>query len=305
MQSGIESANTGRTRANLRIRDEYLDQVLRGEQFLLFDGAMGTMLQRRGLVAGEQSEMLCLSDPDAITAIHRAYVEAGSQAVTTNTFGANREKLGEAATVDEVFAAAIACARDAGARYVAADLGPTGELLDPLGDLTFEEAYELFAEQAQAAEAHGADLIIIETMAALDEIEAAVRAAQDNSSLPVFATMTFAANGHTFLGTTPVEAARALGELGVEALGINCSLGPTELGPFVLEMLAEASCPVIVQANAGLPKMVGGEVTYPVAPDEYTAAVRPMVEAGARIIGGCCGTDPSYIEALASLIESV
>lgn len=280
-----------------------LANVLAGWEYLVFDGAMGTMLQRNGLAAGELPELLCLTDPQAITAIHRAYVEAGSQAVTTNTFGANRMKLGDAAKVDEIFEAAVRCARESDALYVAADIGPTGELMSPMGDLAFEEAYDLFAEQARAAEAAGADLVIIETMADVLEMAAAVMAVQDSCALPVFATMTFTASGRTFLGTAPVTAALVLATLGVDALGVNCSAGPADLQPVVREMLEVAPCPVIVQANAGLPEVVDGVTTYSLPPADYAAVVLPMMEAGATVLGGCCGTDPDYIREVAKLVE--
>lgn len=281
-----------------------LKRVLSGEEFLVFDGAFGTMLQQRGLlVAGELPELLCLSNPQAVVDIHRAYVEAGSQVATTNTFGANAVKLDGAAEVGEVFAAAVKCARDSGARYVAADVGPTGELMSPMGDLTFSEAYDLFAEQGRAAQAAGADFVIVETMADLLEAATAVIALQDSCSLPVFASMTFTASGRTFLGTAPREAALALNMLGVDALGVNCSAGPADLQPVVAEMLEVASCPVIVQANAGLPEVVDGKTTYAMTPDEYAAAVLPMIEAGAGIVGGCCGTTPDCIREVVLLLE--
>ena len=280
-----------------------LKDVLAGESFLLFDGAMGTMLQRRGLAAGELPEKLCFSDPEGITAIHRAYVEAGSQVVTTNTFGANSRKLEDAAEVEKAFAAAVNCARESGAQYVAADIGPLGDLIFPMGDLEFSEAYELFAEQARAIAKTDADLVIIETMADVLEMAAAVLAVKDECSLPVFATMTFTASGRTFLGTAPRDAALALAALGVDALGVNCSAGPADLQSVVSEMLEVAPCPVIVQANAGLPEVVNGETTYTLAPEDYAKAVLPMIEAGATIVGGCCGTDPDYIGAVAELLR--
>ena len=285
--------------------DAYLQDVLDGAAFALFDGAMGTMLVREGLQGGELPELLCLSDPDRITAVHRAYVEAGSKFVTTNTFGANRLKLGDAASVDDVFAAAVRCARDAGAAHVAADMGPTGELIFPMGELTFTEAYELFAEQARAAEAAGADVIIVETMADVLEAAAAVIAAKLNCSLPVFASMTFTASGRTFLGTEPRTAALALSVLGADVLGVNCSAGPSDLQPVVGAMLEVASCPVLVQANAGLPQVVDGQTIYTLAPADYAEAVRPMIDAGASVVGGCCGTDPDYIRELACVIAGL
>ena len=278
----------------LRVKDDYLARVLAGEEFLVFDGAMGTQLQERGLAAGELPELLCLTNPEEITDVHAAYVAAGADVVTTNTFGANRDKLGGSATVEQIFDAAVACARKSGARYVAADIGPTGQLLAPMGTLPFDDAYELFAEQARAATAAGADFFIIETMADLAETKAALLAVKENSDLPVFVTMTFAEDGRTFLGTTPEVAAVTLSSLGANAVGINCSLGPKDLVPLVERMLPWAKCPVMVQANAGLPRVEDGVTLFDVHPPEYCEAVAAMVDAGVTIIGGCCGTSPEY-----------
>lgn len=279
----------------LRVTDDHLARVLAGEDFLVFDGAMGTQLQARGLAAGELPELLCLTNPAEITDIHAAYVAAGADVATTNTFGANAEKLGDAATVEEVFEAAVSCARASGVRYVAADIGPTGQLLEPMGTLPFDDAYELFARQVRAATAAGADLFIIETMADLAEAKAAVLAARENSDLPVFCTMTFDEDGRTFLGTTPEVAALTLSSLGVDVVGINCSLGPASLAPLVEAMLPWASCPVMVQANAGLPRAEDGVTVYDVHPAEYCEAVAGMLDAGVTVVGGCCGTTPDYI----------
>lgn len=275
-----------------------LENALAGQGRLVFDGAMGTMLQQSGLQPGQSPDSLCLSEPELITSIHRAYVEAGSQVVTTNTFGASSGKLAGAASVRDVYAAAVACARQSGAQYVAADIGPLGDLMYPMGDLEFSQAYELFAEQAVAAADAGADLVIIETMADVLEAVAAVMAVKGSCGLPVFATMTFTAQGRTFMGTSPRAAALTLASLGVDALGVNCSAGPADLQPVVLEMLDVSPVPVIVQANAGLPQTVDGRTVYTLAPEEYADAVMPMVEAGAAIVGGCCGTNPDYIRAL-------
>ncbi|WP_350454781.1 homocysteine S-methyltransferase family protein [Slackia heliotrinireducens] len=292
-----------RNRDQVRTKDEYLAAVLRGEAYLVFDGAMGTMLQASGMEAGELPELLCLTDPAGVTAIHRQYVEAGSQAITTNTFGANARKLGDAATVEDVFAAAVACARESGARYVAGDIGPTGGLLEPLGTMSFDEAYDLFAQEVRAADAAGADLLVIETMADLLEMKAAVLAAKENSDLPIFATMTFGEDGRTFLGTSPRIAALTLDALGVNVLGVNCSLGPSDLQPIVSAMLETATCPVMAQANAGLPSVVDGHTVYSIMPDEYANAVQAMVDEGVSVIGGCCGTNPDYIRQLAAMVE--
>ena len=278
-----------------RVRDEHLARVLAGEDFLLFDGAMGTQLQARGLAAGEIPELLCLTNPQEITEIHAAYVAAGSEVVTTNTFGANRTKLAGHATVDEIFTAAIGCARASCARYVAADIGPTGALLQPMGTLSFDDAYELFAEQVRAADAAGADLFIIETMADLAEAKAALLAAKENSDLPIFVTMTFDEDGRTFLGTTPEVAAATLSALGADVVGINCSLGPADVAPLVKRMMPWASCPVMAQANAGLPHVHDGQTLYSIKPDEYCEAVKGMLDFGVTVIGGCCGTSPDFI----------
>ena len=282
--------------------DDTLAAALAGDGFLLFDGAMGTQLQERGLAAGELPELLCLTDPEKIAEVHAAYVAAGADVVTTNTFGANAAKLGDAASVEEVFSAAVACARAAHPRYVAADIGPTGQLLEPMGTLAFDDAYELFARQVRAADAAGADLFVIETMADLAEAKAALLAVRENSDLPVFVTMTFQEDGRTFLGTTPEVAAVTLSALGADAVGINCSLGPRDVAPLVERMLPWASCPVMAQANAGLPRVEGGETRYDVGPEEYAEAVAGMLDAGVTIVGGCCGTTPAHIAAERALL---
>ena len=292
-----------RAQRELRIKDEHLARVLAGEDFLLFDGAMGTQLQARGLAAGDIPELLCLSNPAEITEIHAAYVAAGSEVVTTNTFGANATKLGDAATVEEIFAAAIGCARASGARYVAADIGPTGALLQPMGTLSFDDAYQLFAQQVEAADAAGADLFIIETMADLAEAKAALLAAKEHSDLPVFVTMTFGEDGRTFLGTTPEVAAVTLSALGADVLGINCSLGPADVAPLIDRMLPWASCPVMAQANAGLPHVHEGHTFYTIEPEEYAVAVAGMLDAGVTVVGGCCGTSPAFIEQERALLR--
>ena len=280
-----------------------LARALKGESHLLFDGGMGTMLQEAGLAAGETPELWCLTHPDEVRAIHRAYVEAGSDVITTNTFGANRLKLDGKATVDEVFSAAVACARAAGARYVAGDIGPTGALLRPLGTLSFDDAYELFAEEARAAAAAGADLFIIETMTDLLEAKAALLACRENTNLPIIATMTFGEDGRTFLGTSPELAAVTLDALGADAVGINCSLGPGELLGLAKRMLAVTEKPLLVQANAGLPHVEGERTVYDIGPESYAESVRALVDAGVGIIGGCCGTTPSYIRLLDEVIK--
>lgn len=284
-------------------RPDLLDAALGGERFLLLDGAMGTQLQARGLAAGELPELLCLSHPEVVTDVHAAYVAAGADVVTTNTFGANAAKLGDAASVEEVFSAAVACARAAAPRYVAADLGPTGQLLAPMGPLPFDDAYELFARQVRAAAAAGADLFVIETMSDLAEAKAALLAVRENSDLPAIVTMTFEEDGRTFLGTTPEVASLTLSSLGAAAVGINCSLGPAEVAPLVARMAPWARCPLAVQANAGLPHVEGDATVYDIGPERYAADVAPMLDFGVTILGGCCGTTPDHIAALRALLS--
>ena len=284
-------------------RPDLLDAALGGERFLLLDGAMGTQLQARGLAAGELPELLCLSHPEVVTDVHAAYVAAGADVVTTNTFGANAAKLGDAASVEEVFSAAVACARAAAPHYVAADLGPTGQLLAPMGPLPFDDAYELFARQVRAAAAAGADLFVIETMSDLAEAKAALLAVRENSDLPAIVTMTFEEDGRTFLGTTPEVASLTLSSLGAAAVGINCSLGPAEVAPLVARMAPWARCPLAVQANAGLPHVEGDATVYDIGPERYAADVAPMLDSGVTILGGCCGTTPDHIAALRALLS--
>ena len=284
--------------------DDRLRAVLRGEEHLLFDGGMGTMLQAAGMKAGALPELLNFSDPDVITSVQRQYVEAGCDVITSNTFGANAHKLDGAASVEDVFASAVACARAAGARYVAGDIGPIGALLRPLGTMSFDEAYLLFKEEIEAGVKAGVDLFIIETMTDLAETKAAVLAAKENSDLPIFATMTFEEDGRTFLGTSPEIAAITLDSLGADVVGINCSQGPADLRPFAKRMLDVTDKPVLVQANAGLPHVDDeGNTVFDIDAPEYAQAVAGMIEDGVGVVGGCCGTTPEHMRLLKQLIE--
>lgn len=261
---------------------------------LLIDGAMGTMLQQNGLPTGLQPEYFNLTHPAIVTGIHEAYVAAGADIVTANTFQANRHKLPQA-QLPEIINAAINLAKASGAPFVAYDMGPIGALMAPYGTLSFDEAYEIFKEQVLLAVEAGADLVILETMSDLLETKAALLAIKENSNLPVFVTMTYQADGRTFVGTDPVTATLTLQALGADTVGLNCSLGPKELLPLVTEILAVAKVPVVVQANAGLPEMAAGQTVYPISVAEYTSYVTEMLRQGVRIVGGCCGTTPAFI----------
>lgn len=290
----------------LEIANDLLKRVIDGRAPLLCDGGMGSLIQQAGLSQiHDVPDLLNLTHADDICTLQRGYVEAGSDCIATNTFNSNRLKLANHdASVDELYAAAAQIARDAGAPLVAGDIGPTGSLLAPLGELSFEEAYDIFAEQARAACAAGCDLIFLETFADLLEAKAALLACLDNTPLPVFVTMTFGEDGRTFMGTTPAVAAATLSALGASAVGINCSLGPGEITPLVAQMAPHTRCPLMVQPNAGLPRIAeDGSTVYDVDPARFAQAMGAILEAGACIVGGCCGTTPAHIAALRQLID--
>ncbi len=272
---------------------------------VLLDGAMGTVLQQRGLPPGGKPELLNFTDPELLRSIYREYIAAGSQILCANTFGASTPKLaGTGRTVDEVVSAAVAIAREAAAGTdvkVSLDVGPLGELLEPMGSLTFEGAYGYFQEIALAGERAGADLVSIETMTDLYEAKAALLAVKENTRLPVFVTMSFEADGRTFTGCTLSSMARTLEGLGADAIGLNCSLGPDKLAPFLADLCASTRLPVIAKPNAGLPDPVTGR--YGMGPEEFAAALLPCLEAGVTIFGGCCGTSPDYIRRLRAALD--
>ncbi len=276
-------------------------------RIILCDGGFGSLLQKAGLKAGELPETWNLKHPDIITDINRSYLEAGADIINANTFGANRFKYNGVSEYDlpEVVEAAVRCAKqavkEAGHGYVALDIGPTGKLLEPMGELGFEEAVETFAEVVREGVRCGADLILIETMSDMYELKAAILAAKENSDLPVFTTVVFDKKGKMLTGGTPKAAAAMMESLGVDAMGINCSLGPKQMLPIVEEMLTYASIPVIVNPNAGLPRSENGETVYDVGPDEFAEVMKQMLDMGVSVIGGCCGTTPEYISRLKAL----
>ena len=273
----------------------------------LLDGAMGTMLQKMGLRPGQIPEMTNLTHPEWVRNIHAGYIAAGSRIIYANPFGANRLKLKDTGhTVREIVAAGVGIAREAAAgtdALVGLDVGPLGALLEPLGTLPFEEAYGLFAEIVEAGRDAGADLIAIETMTDLQEARAALLAAKEHASLPVFVTMSFDPSGRTFTGCAPSCMARVLEGLGADAVGLNCSLGPREALPLVKEIARNTRLPVIAKPNAGLPDPVDGH--YDLSPAGFADAMKALAEAGATVVGGCCGTDPAYISALRDALAGV
>lgn len=276
-------------------------------RIVMLDGGMGTMLQQAGVPMGKVPEALNLTHGDAVTAIHRQYIDSGSDIIYANTFSANRYKLGYCEyTVEEVVRSGVENAKkaaEAGDREisVALDVGPIGELMEPNGSLKFEDAYDMFREMMEAGEKAGADVIVIETSTDLLEMKAAVLAAKENTALPVFATMTFEKSGRTFTGVTVEAAALTLTGLGVDAIGINCSLGPDEIYPLAKRMTEWTPLPVIIKANAGLPNLNSGG--YDISPEQFAAQMEKYIELGISIIGGCCGTTPEYIRQMKAMTE--
>lgn len=280
------------------------------DNILIFDGAMGTMLQKKGLKLGENPELLNIKEPHIIEEIHKEYIESGANVITTNTFGANELKLKLCnLDVEEAVDAAVKIAKKAKGNsntYIALDIGPIGELLEPMGTLSFDRAYEIFKRQMVQGTKSGADVILIETMTDLYELKAAILAAKENSDLPIFCTMTFEENLRTFTGCSPEAMVLVLEGLGVDALGVNCSLGPKQLKPVVEEICSLAHIPVMVQPNAGLPTLsLDNETKYDVTKEEFANTLCSFVELGVRVIGGCCGTTPDYIKELSARVKNI
>ncbi len=274
-----------------------------GNKFTILDGAMGTMLQAAGLPMGTAPELWNTEHPEIITEIGKSYIAAGSDIIYANTFGANRHKLGEtdvAKIIESGVRAAKAAAEGTNAR-VALDIGPIGRLLEPLGTLSFDEAYDIFKEAVIAGRDAGADLIVFETMSDLYEAKAAVLAAKENTDLPIFVTMTFEKSGRTFVGATVPAMALTLSGLGVDALGFNCSLGPKDLIPLIKTLREWTSLPIIVKPNAGLPDPETGK--YSMTTEEFADAIAKACELGATVFGGCCGTTPDYIAAVKKALK--
>ena len=280
-------------------------KLLNEKEFIFLDGAMGTMLQAAGLDAGENSEMLNLTRPELIESINAGYIEAGSDIFYCNTFGANRHKLKAVGkTPAEIIPVAIEIANRAKAKasrkaYCALDIGSIGQLLEPNGTLSFDEAYDIFKEMILAGK--GADCIVIETMTDLLEAKAALLAAKENSDLPVLVTMTSEENMRTFTGCCIESMAMTLAGLGADAIGINCSLGPRELYPAVEKLCSLTNLPVIIKPNAGLPDPITNK--YNVLPEEFSQLLKAMIPLGIKIVGGCCGTSPDYIKATVKAFE--
>lgn len=279
-------------------------KFLSEKEFILLDGAMGTLIQKSGVQYKSVPETLNITHPELIASFHKAYIDAGSDIVYANTFGANAYKLKESGySVEEIISSAVKNAKKAAEgtnALVALDIGPIGQLVEPAGSLSFDEAYEYFKEEIIAGK--DADIIVFETMTDLYELKAGVLAAKENSDTPVIATMTFERNGRTFTGVSPASMAVTLTGLGVDAVGVNCSLGPDELEGVVSEISKYTDLPIIIKANAGLPDPNSNE--YDIMPDKFAQCVQNLLKYGVKIIGGCCGTTPEYIAEIANTVKN-
>jgi len=277
---------------------EILDFMKSGPHFA--DGGMGTMLQAAGLTGGRSPEQWNIDNPDAVRAVHEAYVSAGANLLTSNTFGANRLRQRRSKRpISELVTAALTIAKDAAGKasqpcYVALDVGPLGAFLAPLGTITFEEAVELFGESIQAG-ACLADCILIETMGDVTEAKAAVTAAKKYSTLPIFVTLSFDANGRLLSGETPEQAAAELVPLGISGIGCNCGVGPSIMAQHLSRLQACTDLPILISPNAGLPRYENGQTVYDLSPEEFAEQMRAIYDGGASILGGCCGTTPDHI----------
>lgn len=281
-----------------------------GREPLFFDGAMGTVLQEKGLAAGEAPELWNLSHPQDIVDVHTAYLEAGADIITTNTFGANPFKCQEnGMEMEKIVATGVSLARQAvqqaGYGTVALDIGPSGKLLFPMGDLQFEDAVKAFGQMTCAGVAAGADCVLIETMNDIYEVKAAALGVKENTSLPVFVTMTFDADGKLLTGGDIKAMAAVLEGLGIDAIGMNCGLGPEQMLGLIRELRACTSLPLVVNPNAGLPKERDGCTYYDVGPEEFAAYMKEILQAGAWAVGGCCGTTPEHLRQTVKLCKSL
>lgn len=271
------------------------------ENIIYLDGGMGTLLQERGLAPGELPELWNITRSEIITEIHKAYFDAGTNVVNTNTFGANSLKLTRE-ELERVISSAIANARAAAElsrssqpKWIALDVGPLGRMLRPYGDLDFEDAVTVFSETVKLGAKYGADLIFIETMNDSYETKAALLAAKESCDLPVFVSNAYGEDGKLMTGSDPVSMVALLEGMGADAIGVNCSLGPAALAGVVGEYLKYASIPVLMKPNAGLPKSVAGKTVYDLSAESFADAILPLVKQGVRLVGGCCGTTPEYI----------
>lgn len=277
---------------------------------LVFDGSKGTMLQKMGLGGGECPELWNIEHPEEVRSLYNSYIDAGSDVIQTNTFGANREVLRKFDLQDkteEINIAGVKLAKEIAGEnvYIAASIGPTGRILEPSGDLTFDQAYEAYKEQVIAVTKAGADIINFETITDLAEMRAAILAARENSTLPIIASMSFEQNGYSLMGNPPETFTLVCQSLGADIIGVNCSTGPDSLLQIIKKIYPYSNVPICTKANAGLPEYLNGTLQYLESPDIFKNSVQSYVENGVRLIGGCCGTTPEHIIAIKSGIRLI
>ncbi len=281
------------------------------DNLIILDGGTGTVLQSKGLKSGELPERWNITHPDDIVALHKSYYDAGSNIVNTNTFGANNLKFSDG-ELEEIISSAITNAKKARdhsegtqPKFIALDIGPTGKMLKPLGELDFEDAVSVFAETVKIGVKYGVDLVFIETMSDSLETKAALLAVKENCDLPVMVSNAYGEDGKLMTGAEPAAMVALLEGMGADAIGVNCSLGPKALAPIVEDYLRYSSVPVILKPNAGLPKVVDGKTVFDILPDEFSEEVTSLVNKGVRIVGGCCGTTPDYIKAVSEKVSDI
>ncbi len=276
------------------------------EKRLYLDGAMGSLLQNQIDAIGLIPEVLNMTHPQVIKNIHRSYMEAGANIILANTFGINGYKLKDSGyDVSQMVAVAINNLKELSPDFVALDVGPLGALIGSIGDLSFEQAITYFKEVMAAGQAAGADLVVIETMSDINEARAAVIAAKEVTSLPIIVSMTYEENGRTLTGSDPLTVVNILQGLGVDCLGINCSTGPEKMVPIIKDLLDYASVPIMVEPNAGLPKMVDGQTRYDLSVDAFAQMMTDIAQMGAMVLGGCCGTSPDHISKMIAATEDL
>jgi len=275
-------------------------------KYIFYDGAMGTMLYKYGLKSGDKPDLMNITAPEAVEEVHRMYVEAGSDIICTNTFGSNALSLeGTGYSPSEIITAAVTIAKRASndKAKVSLDIGSTGQLIEPYGDLEYDTAYNMFKEMAVAGEKAGADFATLETMGDITELKAAMTAVGENTELPMLVTMTFEKNGVTYMGCTIETFVETAESLGAAALGLNCSLEPAEMYETASKIAALTKLPLIIKPNAGLPDKAKGE--YHTGTEEFAEQMTEFAKLGVRIVGGCCGTTPEYIKELKKAFENL
>lgn len=278
------------------------------DRIVLFDGAMGTELYRKGLKIGECPELMNLTNQDVVYEIHKSYIDAGSDVIETNTFGANRARLkgyNLEGKLSEIIENAIKIAEKASnGKPIALSVGPTGLFMKPVGDVSYEELYDIYSEVARASACKDIGLVIIETMMYMEEMKAAIKAFKENTNMEIICSMTYGENGKTIMGEDAENVSLELNSLGINAMGANCSTGPDKMIDVIKKIVKVSNVPVIAQPNAGLPELKDGKLTYNMTINHFVDDIDKIIKCGAKIVGGCCGTTPEFIRSMRTLIDN-